>query len=381
MSGLGFERATQKRVIKLFDEKLHYRYLGDWKDRSDNSNMEEDILISVLQRRGYSASEISGALYQLRGAADVSQAGLYEANRRVYSLLRYGVQVKAAADQPTTTVSLIDWHNPEANDFAIAEEVTLKGAQERRPDLVLYVNGIAIGVIELKRSRVSIGDGIRQNLSNQQPEFNAWFFATNQLVLAGNDSEGLRYGAIQTPEKYFLSWKEDEADNSQLKLDKYLLKICRKDRLIELLRDFVLFDGGIKKLPRVHQFFGIKAAQTFVQQRRGGIAGARARDGVHADNVEQLRTVETHGEVQRHQRDDRGDFGRRDDLNRFRLLLFRGHVLDHDLFQVLELARHRGIDVGELPAGHQHIGAHLAHEAVLREHERVGARGDVGNGE
>ena len=271
MSGLGFERSTQDRVISLFQEKLDYRYLGDWKDRPGNSNIEAGILTAYLQRRGYSPAEISGALYQLRIAADISQAGLYEANRRVYSLLRYGVQVKAAADQPTSTVSLIDWHAPEANDFAIAEEVTLKGAQERRPDLVLYVNGIAIGVIELKRSRVSVGHGIRQNLSNQQPEFNAWFFATNQLVFAGNDSEGLRYGAIQTPEKYFLSWKEDEADNSYIKLDKYLLKICRKDRLIELLRDFVLFDAGVKKLPRVHQYFGIKAAQQHVQQRRGGI--------------------------------------------------------------------------------------------------------------
>ncbi|MEI7951230.1 MAG: HsdR family type I site-specific deoxyribonuclease [Synechococcaceae cyanobacterium ELA182] len=271
MSGLGFERATQDRVLRLFQEKLSYRYLGDWKDRSGNSNIEVDILTAVLQRRGYSAAEISGALYQLRIAADVTQAGLYEANRRVYSLLRYGVQVKAAADQPTSTVILIDWHTPEANDFAIAEEVTLKGHQERRPDLVLYVNGIAIGVIELKRSRVSIGDGIRQNLSNQQPEFNAWFFATNQLVFAGNDSEGLRYGAILTPEKYFLTWKEDETDNSHLKLDKYLVRICRKDRLIELLRDFVLFDAGIKKLPRVHQYFGIKSAQQHVHQRRGGI--------------------------------------------------------------------------------------------------------------
>jgi type I restriction enzyme R subunit len=271
MSGLGFERSTQDRVISLFQEKLDYRYLGDWKDRPGNSNIEAGILTAYLQRRGYSPAEISGALYQLGIAADVRQAGLYEANRRIYSLLRYGVQVKAAADQPTSTVSLIDWHAPEANDFAIAEEVTLKGAQERRPDLVLYVNGIAIGVIELKRSRVSIGHGIRQNLSNQQPEFNAWFFATNQLVFAGNDSEGLRYGAIQTPEKYFLSWKEDEADNSHAKLDKYLLKICRKDRLIELLRDFVLFDAGVKKLPRVHQYFGIKAAQQHVQQRRGGI--------------------------------------------------------------------------------------------------------------
>jgi len=205
MSGLGIERATQDRVLRLFQEKLSYRYLGDWKVRSGNSNIEVDILTAVLQRRSYSAAEVSGALDQLNIAADVSQAGLYEANRRVDSLLRYGVQVKAAADQPTSTVALIDWHNPEANDFAIAEEVTLKGAQERRPDLVLSVNGIAIDVIELKRSRGSIAEGIGQNLSNQQPEINEWLFATIQLVLAGNDCEGLRYGAIQTAEKYFLS--------------------------------------------------------------------------------------------------------------------------------------------------------------------------------
>ena len=141
----------------------------------------------------------------------------------------------------------------------------MRGNHERRPDLVLYVNGIAIGVMELKNSRVSIGDGIRQNLSNQQPEFNEWFFSTVQFVFAGNDSEGLQYGTIGTQEKYFLKWKEDEEDNTRFKLDKYLLKICGKHRLIELMHDFVLFDGGIKKLPRVHQYFGIKAAQRHVQ--------------------------------------------------------------------------------------------------------------------
>jgi type I restriction enzyme R subunit len=149
--------------------------------------------------------------------------------------------------------------------------VTLKGGHERRPDLVLYVNGIALGVMELKNSRTSIGRGIRQSLSNQRPEFNEWFFATVQFVFAGNDSEGLRYGTIGTEEKYFLKWKEDEEDDSRFKLDKYLLKLCRKDRLLELIHDFVLFDGGVKKLPRVHQYFGIKAAQEHVRQRRGGI--------------------------------------------------------------------------------------------------------------
>ena len=149
--------------------------------------------------------------------------------------------------------------------------MTLSGNHERRPDLVLYINGIAVGVIELKNSRVSIGDGIRQNLSNQQPEFNAWFFSTVQFILAGNDSEGLRYGTIGTEDKYFLRWKEEDEDNSRFKLDKYLLKMCRKDRIVELMHDFVLFDSGIKKLPRVHQYFGIKAAQQHIRQKKGGI--------------------------------------------------------------------------------------------------------------
>ncbi len=123
----------------------------------------------------------------------------------------------------------------------------------------------------MKNSRVSIGDGIRQNLSNQMPAFNAWFFSTVQFAFAGNNSEGLQYGTVCTEEKYFLRWKEDEADNSRFKLDKYMLKMCRKGRLIELMHDFVLFDGGQKKLPRVYQYFGIKAAQSHVNAFKGGI--------------------------------------------------------------------------------------------------------------
>ena len=271
MSGVGFERATQNRVINLFTEQLGYRFLGDRSKSPDNSFVEEASLTQHLKGKGYNSAEISGALYQLRRAADVSQGGLYGANKRVYSLLRYGVQVKTAVDQPTTTVNLIDWANPEANDFAIAEEVTLRGPLERRPDLVLYVNGLAIGVLELKRSRVSIGEGIRQNCSNQKPEFNEWFFTTIQFVLAGNDSEGLRYGTTGTPSKYFLTWKEGAPDSRLTQLDQDLLKVCRQDRLIELMRDFVLFDAGTKKLPRVHQYFGIKAAQAFMRRREGGI--------------------------------------------------------------------------------------------------------------
>ncbi len=266
------ERATQQRVIELFRDRLGYTYLGDWSERA-NSNIEEGRLAAWLQGRGHSGPEITAALQRLRTEANHHGRSLYDSNHAVYRLLRYGVPVKVEAGKVTETIPLIEWDpaRVEENDFVIAEEVTLKGGHERRPDLVLYVNGIAVGVIELKNSRVSLGDGIRQSLSNQQPEFNAAFFSTVQFVFAGNDSEGLRYGTVGTPEKMFLAWKEDEQDNAGYKLDKYLLKICRKDRLIELMHDFVLFDGGIKKLPRVHQYFGIKAAQEHVRRRQGGI--------------------------------------------------------------------------------------------------------------
>ncbi|WP_410509148.1 HsdR family type I site-specific deoxyribonuclease [Methanosarcina hadiensis] len=265
------ERATQDRIISLFHDELGYSYLGNWIDREGNSNIEEELLAAYLTNNGYTSNQIGVALHVLKNAANRHNQSLYANNQAVYSLLRYGVPVKTEAGKVTGSVQLINWQEPEKNYFAIAEEVTLRGNRERRPDIVLYVNGIAVGVLELKNSRVTIGDGIRQSLSNQQPEFNEWFFRTVQFIFAGNDSEGLRYGAIGTQEKYFLTWKEDEEDNSRYKLDKYLLRMCSKNRLIELMYDFVLFDGGVKKLPRVHQYFAIKAAQKHVRQHRGGI--------------------------------------------------------------------------------------------------------------
>ncbi len=265
------ERATQNRVIAVFRDELGYRYLGDWRDRDDNSNIEEHLLTAYLSRNGYGTAQINKAIHALRAEADNHSRGLYGNNKEVYKLLRYGVPAKIEAGRVTETVHLINWAEPEKNDFALAEEVTLRGNHERRPDIVLYVNGIAVGVLELKNSRVSIGDGIRQSISNQRPEFNEWFFSTVQFIFAGNDSEGLLYGAIRTEEKYFLKWKEDEKDDTRFKLDKYLLKLCGKSRLIELMHDFILFDGGVKKLPRAHQYFGVKEAQRHVRERKGGV--------------------------------------------------------------------------------------------------------------
>lgn len=271
MSEVGdIEKITQDRVVQLFIKQLGYTYLGNWETRSNNSNIEETILRKYLkEKRGYSDILINKALYELTGVAKDLSDGLYPANKKVYDLLRYGVKVKAEAGDNYETVHLIDWKHPYKNEFAIAEEVTISGQHDKRPDIVLFVNGIALGVLELKRSIISIGDGIRQNIVNQQKEFIQSFFSTIQWVFAGNDTQGLRYGTIGTPEKYFLQWKED-SDVENL-LDKYLLKLCEKQRFLEIIYDFTLFDSGIKKLCRTHQYFGVKAAQEHVKRREGGI--------------------------------------------------------------------------------------------------------------
>ncbi|HUC08125.1 MAG TPA: type I restriction endonuclease subunit R [Solirubrobacterales bacterium] len=271
MSNVGqVERRAQDRVVELFRDTLGYDYLGNWQDREGNSNVELQLLELNLERRGYGGTHIAKAVDQLK--SDASLGGgrdLYEANQDVYRLLRYGVRVRPEAGHLNETVWLIDWENPEANHFAVAEEVTVLDQHTKRPDLVLYVNGIALGTIELKRSKVAVSEGIRQTIGNQRPEFIRSFFTTVQLVMAGNDVEGLRYAVIDTREKYWLAWKEE--GEIEEPLDRALTQLCSKERLLEIVHDFMVFDAGVKKTCRHNQYFGVKAAQDRVAKREGGI--------------------------------------------------------------------------------------------------------------
>ena len=284
------ERATQNRVIHLLRKKLDYRYLGNWEYRENNRNIEEDILRTWLLKQGYSDAQISRALHKLNQAAALGQGkDLYQANKAVYSLLRYGVKVQTDPGAPHETIWLIDWDKPEANDFAVAEEVTITGQHKKRPDVVIYVNGIALGVLELKRSTVSVSEGIRQNLGNQDKAFIRNFFTPVQLLMAGNDTQGLRYAVIETPEKYWLEWREENPDwrpgdppkekylpknacaGGDNALDCALLRLLNPRRFLEIIHDFMVFDANVKKIARHNQYFAVKAAQERIRQREWGI--------------------------------------------------------------------------------------------------------------
>lgn len=289
------ERATQNRIIKLFQKQLDYTYLGNFQDRQNNKNIEEGLLKQWLTSKGVSDVLITKTLRECEQTLALGGGRkLYDANKAFYNLLRYGVKVKEDAGTLTQTVWLIDWQDVQANDFYIAEEVSIKGENKKRPDIVLYVNGIALGVLELKRSKVSVTEGIRQNLDNQEKHFIREFFTTMQLVMAGNDAEGLRYGTIETTEKYYLDWKEenpsydskiDSKDKKYLPaltcnngddelsgaLDCAIIRLLNKKRFLEIIHDFIVYDSGRKKTCRHNQYFGIKAAQKRIEKREGGI--------------------------------------------------------------------------------------------------------------
>ncbi|PUU90492.1 type I restriction endonuclease subunit R [Halanaerobium sp.] len=285
MSEIGqLERKTQERVKKLFIDILDYKYLGDWTERTVNSNLEKELLEKYLKRQNYSQYLVKKAVDEIEILGKDNSRSIYDVNKDIYTFLRYGTQIEEEHGEHKKTVKYINWDKPEENDFYIAEEVSIEGEHKKRPDLVLYINGIALGVIELKRSTVSVNKGIRQNIANQQSQYIKPFFNTMQLIMAGNDTEGLRYGTIETKEKYYLRWKEDyKADDFTSKsirllmndvnssLDKEVIAMCHKKRILSIIHDFVVFDKGIKKICRPNQYFGVKAAVKRVKKREGGI--------------------------------------------------------------------------------------------------------------
>ena len=286
MATVDAEKKLQKRMLHWLVDDLGYTYLGNLED-IDNTPVKEDLLKANLKKREYSDDQIKTAVSELLSKVNNQVDTLYQINRSVYSLLRYGRQGAKDANGRRQTVHYINWDDIGSNDFYVAEEVSVlryDKVTRKRPDVVLYINGIALGVFELKSSYVSAGKGIRQMLQNQKRENILNFFSTAQFLFAGNEAEGLFYGTTDTPEKYYLKWKEDKKATDKLSADVKLLQVkevnrlrdgvislCHKERFLSLIHDFVIYDAGIKKVTRHNQYFANIAARKRILENEGGI--------------------------------------------------------------------------------------------------------------
>lgn len=274
----------QQRVKSWIINDLGYTFLGNLEDQ-ENSAIKVDLLRANLVKRGYKKEQIDKAVRELTKLYKNQVNSLYQVNKEIYSLLRYG-KLGAKDDKGNrNTVHFIDWNNIENNDFQLAEEVTtlkFDGKTHHRPDLVIYVNGIALAVFELKRSCKSIGYGIRQSLDSQKRENIQEFYHPIQLIFAGNESEGLKYGTINTSEKFYLLWKEDPKATDSLskeiaalqsdnRLKNGIVSLCHKKRFLSFIHDFVIFDAGVKKVARYNQYFANIAARQRINEGQGGI--------------------------------------------------------------------------------------------------------------
>lgn len=141
------EYEAQKRLIKdCLTRDLDYTYIGNLHDQL-NRPVREDTLSDYLIDRGYPSSAVSKAVRELVALTGDRTQSLYELNKQVYSLLRYGVSYHERVGEKDKRLHFIDWEHPELNRFEVAEEVSVlrtAGAQKKRPDIVIYVNGIAV---------------------------------------------------------------------------------------------------------------------------------------------------------------------------------------------------------------------------------------------
>ncbi|HDZ5339289.1 TPA: type I restriction endonuclease subunit R [Campylobacter fetus] len=238
------------------------------------------------QKYKFSQNNIAKAIEDI----DVSlNEGLMVANEKITNRLLLGTSYEESltdGSKKSFSFKYIDFDDIENNHFLITEEFALERINQnetiktRRPDLVIFINGIPLVVIELKKSSVSYENGVRQLAMEQKNDEIPQLFKFIQLTVAGNSNEA-RYGTTGTPAKFYGIWKEDELRESNLamivhdrqitSLDRTLFALVSRDRLLRLIKHYILFDKKAKKVCRYQQFFGIEKTLQRVERTDNGM--------------------------------------------------------------------------------------------------------------
>ena len=201
------------------------------------------------------------------------ERGLMFASKAIYDRLIYGKSCEVNLYDGNTQsfdLSYIDWDHPENNIWQVTDEFSVEKPDGKyaRPDIVLLINGIPVVVIECKKSSVDVEEGVKQNVRNWQGDYIPQLFKFAQLVLAMNP-ETVKYGTAGTTSEFYCKWHEEDAQwqeettrryvtGPMTEQDKVIVSLLSKKRLLDIIRFFILYDNGIKKVARYQQFFGVE---------------------------------------------------------------------------------------------------------------------------
>lgn len=210
------------------------------------------------------------------------------ANQELWRLMREGVKVKVTnprGGQETKTAKVIDWRNPEANSFLLASQFWVKGEMHRRrPDLIGFVNGIPLVLVELKKPSAPVKSAYDDNLTDYRDTI-PHVFTPNAFVILSNGIE-TKVGSTFAPWQFFNDWKRinDEGEEGVVSLETVIRGLCSPDRLLDVVENFIVFEeeksGLVKKLAKNHQFLGVNRAIVEVINSRERPEGEAGRLGV-----------------------------------------------------------------------------------------------------
>ena len=209
--------------------------------------------------------------------------GLVRSSEKIYDALLLGKSYPETVGEGKTlsfNLKYIDWEHPENNLFHVTKEFVVDSRDKlhnARPDIVLFINGIPFAVIECKAPQYSVDLAVEQNIRNQLPEYIPQLYKYAQIVLATNKN-AVKYATTGTPKKFWSVWKEQDTafmenaltkyvtDRTPTEQDRNLISLLSKERVLELIRYFVLFDANVKKICRYQQYFAIKEIIKTIQQ-------------------------------------------------------------------------------------------------------------------
>lgn len=295
------EMTTSQRPAIEVLQKLGYKYISEDENKKLRNNILTEVIFKdILAKKlnEINSYEYKGEKYKF-SASTIGQAikdlnedlvtGLISTNEKIYDLLTLGKSYQENMVDGTKRsfdIKYIDFEHPENNNFYVTEEFSvlrMNGKDYARPDIVLFVNGIPLAVIECKDASVPIIQAISQNIRNQKPEYIPQLFKFIQIVMAANKNE-TKYATCGTPDKFWSTWNEQyvEKQNELLnkivigrqvtKQDRDIISLFEKERFLELIKDFIIFEAGKKKICRYQQYFAVKAMlERIKQDQKGGV--------------------------------------------------------------------------------------------------------------